>query len=146
LTASTVLVQGSMRPDPQTATGIITVESSLHRIVMHKAEDTARHSFESVFGFDVEMTELARGDCSLSLAFVFTFGRKYPGQTCRMEGRAELHFAPGAGSEMRQFGDEVDTDMAVQIFRNHYETIYLLHDALGIEAPSPWIVKDASVS
>ena len=34
------------------------------------------------------------------------------------------------------------SDVALEIFRNHYSTIYLLFDSMRLPFPSPWVVKD----
>ena len=34
------------------------------------------------------------------------------------------------------------SDAALEIFRNHYEMIFLLFDSMRLPFPSPWVVKD----
>ena len=52
----------------------------------------------------------------------------------------------GSWRDFQALGDDITNEMAVEIFRKNYEAVYLLHEALGMDAPSPWITQEVSLS
>jgi len=48
--------------------------------------------------------------------------------------------------EFHALGDDITNEIAVEIFRKNYEAVYLLHESLGMDAPSPWITQEVSLS
>lgn len=63
--------------------------------------------------------------------------------------RAEIGGFAFANAEMlakdeslEDLGEGVLSDIAVQIFRDSYEGLYLVLSTIGLEAPSPWLVRD----
>ena len=94
--------------------------------------------------FDVSMAESSRTADSMSLKYEFTIGTHAHGSGCKVAGEAVVRFG---GSNTDSEFSALDTDaMAVEIFRKNYEIVYLMHTALGMPAPSPWITEDVSVS
>jgi len=43
---------------------------------------------------------------------------------------------------IEDLGEAVLGDIALQIYRQNYEPLYLALSTQGLEAPSPWLVKD----
>ncbi len=44
--------------------------------------------------------------------------------------------------DLEKLGEAALGDMALQIFRQNYEPLYLALSAQGLDAPSPWLVRD----
>jgi hypothetical protein len=102
---------------------------------------------ERAFQFDVSMSESVREGGALRLDYNFTFAERSTRQVCRIRGKALVRFSQTSrDSDFYGLGDEVQNQMAVEIFRKNYELVYLLHLSLGLEAPSPWITQDVVVS
>jgi len=77
--------------------------------------------------------------------FSFGFGRG--SQTCTVSGTAKFRFAQVTPErDMQGLESDLMNEMAVEIFRENYETVFLLHESLGAEAPSPWITRRVTVS
>ncbi len=127
--------------------GIVSVESRIDSISLSKTErDT--HSTESrPFDFDVDMSELSRSQDGISVRYSFTFGRPASGRVCKVSGVALVRFSQfNPASDFQTLGSYATSEMAVEIFRRNYEFVYLLHDAVAMDAPSPWVTQDVSLS
>ena len=93
------------------------------------------------------MSESGWRDDNLCVSYTFTFGKKDTGQSCSLSGRARVKFSQfDPGTDLQTLGNDATGEMAVEIFRKTYEMVYLLHDALAVEAPSPWITQQISLS
>lgn len=126
---------------------IVSVESQIDGLSLTGPAGGPRPPGGGDFAFDVEMTETGRIKDGLSVKYSLAFGRPASGQTCRVSGRAILHFSRlDPKSDLHALGSEIDNEMAVEIFRMNYETIYLLHQSLAMEAPSPWVTHGVSLS
>jgi hypothetical protein len=126
---------------------IVSVQTTIHNISLMKAgreiKGLAKHPFE----FDVDLDESGRTKDSLSVRYAFTFGRPSAGQVCRISGGAVVKFARfNPSREFQVLGDDLTNEIVVAIFRKNFEYVYLLHDAMKMEAPSPWITQDVSLS
>jgi hypothetical protein len=125
---------------------IVSVECRIDGISISSVSGGARGSKEE-FKFDVEMTESRRMKDSLAVKYSFTFGRPSSGQICKVNGEAAFKFSRlDPESDMHALGGEIDNEMAVEIFRKNFEVVYLLHDTLSLDAPSPWITQEVSLS
>ncbi len=148
---SALLVQ---RPKEQAQLGdarqgvrIVSVESRIDSISLSKAERDIRLIESRPFDFDVDMSELSRSQDRLSVRYCFTFGRPASGRVCKVSGTAVVRFSQfNPTSDFHTLGDDITNEMAVEIFRKNYESVYLLHDALAMDAPSPWVTHDVSLS
>lgn len=97
--------------------------------------------------FEVELTEVNRISDGLRVKYAMRFGRTLSGEKCTVSGEAALHFASfNADALLDSIGGDITNDIATEIFRKNYETIYLLHSSMGLESPSPWITHDVSLS
>ena len=63
--------------------------------------------------------------------------------------RAEMGGVAMANAEMlakdeniEDLGEAVLGDIALQIYRQNYESLYLALSSLGLDAPSPWLVRE----
>jgi hypothetical protein len=124
-----------------------SVETTIDSISLMKAGREVKGSAKHAFEFDVDIDESARTKDSLSVRYSFTFGRPLAGQVCKVRGGAVVrftHFNPSG--EFQSLGEELTNEIVVAIFRKNFESVYLLHDAMKMEAPSPWITQDVSLS
>ncbi|MGH9917671.1 MAG: hypothetical protein ACRD6W_02180 [Nitrososphaerales archaeon] len=126
---------------------IVSVESAIDSISLSAPEKCRRGSEPTPFDFDVYLSESARTEDRMSVRYSFTFGRPFSGQVCKVSGTATVRFSGFDPSrDFHALGDDVANEMAVEIFRRDYTTVYLLHEALAMEAPSPWITRQVSLS
>lgn len=126
---------------------IVSVESRIDSISLSAAERHRQGSEHRPFDFDVAISESARAEDRLSVRYSYTFGRPSSGQVCRVSGTAAVRFSQfNPSRDFHTLGDEITNEMAVEIFRKNYEVVYLLHEALGMDAPSPWITQEVSLS
>lgn len=147
--SSTIQVQRTRGAEPQPA-GIegarLLVESTVDRISLVRSEGATR-SPRAKFDFDIDMTESGRAGDILRVRYSFLFKRLAAGEFCSVSGRAALRLAGyGADTDLSQLDGDTINMIAVEIFRRNYESVYLLHGALGMEAPSPWITEDVFFS
>jgi hypothetical protein len=126
---------------------IVSVDSRIDRVSISTAGKDCRASGDRPFEFDVDLSETGRTEDSLSVRYAFTFGKPSSGQVCKISGRAVVGFSQfNPGRDFHTLGNDITNEMAVEIFRKNYEAAYLLHDALLIDAPSPWITQGVSLS
>jgi hypothetical protein len=126
---------------------IVSVETTIDRISLMKAGREVKQSARHPFEFDVDIDESARTKDSLSVKYSFAFGRQSAGQVCKVSGGAVVRFTRFSPSgEFQSLGEELTNEIVVAIFRKNFESVYLLHDAMKMEAPSPWITQDVSLS
>lgn len=121
------------------------MESSVTRISITSAN--GRTPSSGGFDFDVYLSEVSRSRDVLEVEYCFRFGRQSHGNSCEIGGRAKLRIGPaGVDADMQALGPEVTNQIVVGIFRKNYESVYLIHQSLGMEAPSPWITQDVSLA
>lgn len=150
MTTSAVLVQEAeveqKLEGPVNGVRILEVSSRIDKLAMVASKNGVGRS-ANPFDFEMGMTETGRTRDSLSLNFAFSFGKSSTGQSCSMAGSAVLRFANfSPDGDLSSLGSDIDNEMAIEIFRSNYEAIYLLHESLGMEAPTPWITQDVCLS
>jgi len=136
----------TQRSEELPRTQVLVVETTIENLSLSNTGKESRGP-KGRLDFDVDLSERGRKGDVLRVGYRLSFGRSAVGKVCRISGEAAVHFAnlgPEAG--LQNLGGEATNDMAVAIFRKNFEAIYLLHDALGVEAPSPWITEDVSLS
>jgi hypothetical protein len=125
---------------------IVSVESRIEGISLSAAGGSRHASGTRAFDFDVSLSESARTEDTLSVRYLFTFG-KPSGQACKVRGTALVRFSQfNPSRDFHTLGNDITNEMAVEIFRKNYEAVYLLHEALAMDAPSPWITQEVSLS
>jgi hypothetical protein len=124
---------------------VVLLDASVNRISICGTKHRVAGS--GGFDFDVDLSEVSRSKDVLEVEYTFRFGRKSEGNSCEIGGRAKLRLvAAGAGADMEALGPEVTNEIVVGIFRRNYESVYLIHQSMGMEAPSPWITQDVSLA
>jgi hypothetical protein len=132
---------------PDLEVRIASVESTVTHISLSKKKPDRNASSIRPFDFDVNMSETGRTDDSLSVKYVYSYVNISSGQVCKVGGAAVVRFSQfNPDSDFRFLGNDITNEIAVEIFRKNYESLYLLHDALAMTAPSPWITQDVSLS
>jgi hypothetical protein len=143
--SSITLVQRPRQQD--LSVRIVSVQSRIDSVSLTRAGGVAKTPKGGAFDFDVDMSESSRTKDSLTVSYTFKLGRRSSGQVCRISGEAVIRFSRfNPEADFHTLGNDITNEMAVEIFRSNYEAMYLLHDALGMEAPSPWITQDVSLS
>ncbi len=99
------------------------------------------------FDLQADVKPVSRDDSRLKLRYtigVETFPAIY---------RAEIGGFAIANAEMlardqnlEDLGEAVLSDIVLQIFRQNYESLYLTLATQGLDAPSPWLVKDVHLA
>jgi len=124
---------------------VILLESSVNKISISGPK--GRGTVVPGFDFDVDLSEVSRSKDALEVEYCFRFGSRSQGNACEIGGKAKLRIVSAGGdSDMQSLGPEVTNEIVVGIFRRNYESVYLLHRSLGVEAPSPWITQDVSLA
>ena len=96
----------------------------------------------ATFDLAAEMQEIGVVDGKLRVRYVIGL-ETYPSvQRAEIEGVATI-----SGEKFASVRDQVIeegriTKIALLIYRNDYQVLYLLLKSMGLEAPSPWLVRD----
>ena len=101
--------------------------------------DGAKVSFE----LDADFREVSRGGGKVKLSYALTVDTLPAVQRATMEGSTTVaeNMVPSAKQDNSLEGQSLN-DLALAIFKQHYEPLYLLFDTLSLAAPSPWLVRD----
>ena len=147
---SAVLVKEERREGPSRASPgvrIISVESRMDSISLSRPERAARAHESRSFDFDVDLSESAWNEDTFRVRYRFRFGVPAYGQVCKVSGTAAVRFSQfNPVQDLQTLGSDVTSEIVVEIFQKNYEAVYLLHEALGVKAPTPWITQDVSLS
>ena len=148
---STMLVQETREEAQLAERGlgirIVSVESRIDSISLTTSERKGRALDTRPFEFDADLKESKRTADSLTLKYSFAFGRPSAGQACKVSGKAVVRFSQfNPATDFHTLGNDISNEMTIEIFRKNYEAVYLLHEAMKVAAPSPWITQDVSLS
>ncbi len=125
----------------------IVVDSRIENISLCNTGKCTQEESTRPFDFDVDLTELSRNRDGIRVGFSFSFGRPSSGQACKVAGEAVVRFSRfNLEHGFQYLGDDLANEIAVEIFRRNYELIYLLHESLAMDAPSPWITQNVALS
>lgn len=107
-------------------------------VAIKPPEDT-----KATFDLQADVKTISRDATRLKLRFVIGI------ETFPLIYRVEMGGFAHANAEMlatdeslEDLGEAVLSDIILQVYRAHYEELYLTLSTLGLEAPSPWLVKD----
>lgn len=135
------------QPRADAGVSILSVESKMDGIYLSRPERDARASETRSFDFDVELSESAWNEDTFSVRYSFRFGVPAYGQVCKVSGTAVVRFSQfNPVEDLQTLGSDVTGEIVVSIFQENYQAVYLLHEALGMKAPTPWITQDVSLS
>ena len=132
---------------PNLGVQILSVESAIQGISLAISGRGMHVPNASPFDFDVDLSESSRTQDSLNVRYFFNFSKPSLGQVCNINGTAVVKFSQfNPRSDFHTLGNDITNEMAVAIFRNNYEAVYLLLDAMKMDAPTPWITQEVSLS
>lgn len=99
------------------------------------------------FNIQADIKTVARDGTRLKIRYLLeleTFPLIYRAQ---MGGFATANAEMLAKDEnLEDLGEEVISDIALQLYKSGFEPLYLTLSTLGLEAPSPWLVKDVHLA
>ena len=122
---------------------MMKVDSRLTRlrvsVVAIRPPDGTKVSFD----LHVDIKQASRSGTALKLRYsigIETFPLIYRAE---IAGSAELNAELMAKDEsLEDLGEGVLSDVALQIFRQNFETLYLALSTMGVDSPSPWLVRE----
>lgn len=125
----------------------LKVESHLTRLKTSVVAIKPAAGVKASYDLQADIKAVSRRGARLKLRFTIgidTFPLVY---------RAELGGFAYANLDMlavdeglEALGEGVLSDVILQIFRDHYESLYLALSTQDMEAPSPWLVRDVHLS
>jgi len=126
---------------------MLKVDSQLTRLRTSLVAIRPANGLNVHYDLQAEIKTVARDATRLKLSYnigIETFPLIY---------RAELSGTAVANAEilardesLEDLGGAVLSDIALQIFMQNYEPLYLALTSQGLEAPSPWLVKDVHLA
>lgn len=95
------------------------------------------------FDLGADLKELSREGNKLKVKYTLYLDTFPAVQRVELQGVATIR-SPMINSQADDVdvGERLLSDVALEIFRNHYDTIYLLFDSMRLPFPSPWVVKN----
>ncbi|TLX97252.1 MAG: hypothetical protein E6K96_03820 [Thaumarchaeota archaeon] len=120
----------------------ISVKSSINRVRVSKLALGDDAAPRATFDLAAEMSEIGVVDGRLRVRYLLAL-ETYPSvQRAEIEGVATI-----SGERFASVRDQVIeegriTKIALLIYRNDFQVLYLLLKSMGLEAPSPWLVRD----
>lgn len=118
------------------------VEASVRRIRVARLALGNEKSPKASFDLNAELKEVKRTGTKFKLRYSL-FLETFPAvQRAELEGDAEVESPIFSSFEdLGSLDQRLVTKLAVEIYRKSFEVIYLLFDSLGLDAPSPWILR-----
>ncbi len=95
------------------------------------------------FDLGAELKEVSREGSTLTVEYVL-YLESFPSVLrVEIQGVAKVR-SPRINTNAYEdaVSEDLLSDVALEIFRNHYSTIYLLFDSMRLPFPSPWVVKN----
>jgi hypothetical protein len=116
---STVLVERpreeAQLPGGSQGVRIASVESRICGISLSRAERDTQAMDARPFDFDVDLSESARTEDTLSVRYSYTFGRPATGQVCKVNGTALVRFSQfNPADDFHTLGNDITSEMAVR--------------------------------
>ena len=131
--------QASFRPRQEA----LAVKSQISRIKITRLALGDGSVPRPMFDLGAEMTEIGLAKGELHVRYLLSV-EAYPSvQRAEVEGEATI-----SGERFDSIEDLHTIEngrlakMAISIYRNNFESLYLVMMAMGLETPSPWVVKD----
>ena len=123
-------------------TEAISVKSTINRVRIARLAIGDEVAPKATFDLAAEMNEIGVVDGRLRVRYLIAL-ETYPSvQRAEIEGVATI-----SGERFASVRDQVIeegriTKIAVLIYRNDFQLLYLLLKSMGLEAPSPFLVRD----
>ncbi len=122
---------------------IMNVDTQLTKIRLSRISMNPIDGTKVNFGLDADFREISRAAGKVKLRFILTVDTFPLVERASMEGFALLE-----EKVLQPDGDSGGADgvslneLALAIFRNDFESLYLLFDTLKLPPPSPWMVRE----
>jgi len=119
------------------------VRSTLGRVRLARLALGTKSVPKPTFDLAADMQELEVGGGRLRVRYVISL-ETYPSvERAEMEGVATVSGRRfGNLKDLKGLGESRLAEMAIEIYRKNYESLYLLLNSMGLEVPSPWLVRD----
>jgi hypothetical protein len=125
----------------------LNVETQLTRIRASKIAIRPTDGQKVSFDLHADIRETSRSGTYAKLRYLLAVETFPLVMRAEMEGVAHMDVSFLATDEtLESLGRGIVGDLALKIFRDNYESLYLLLDSLGIQGPSPWLVRDVHLA
>lgn len=120
-----------------------TIKSSnLNRVRAVRVTNLGESHPRASFGLSADMKEVGRTGDTLKLRFTIVVETSPLVQRAEIEGLVEVKFdlrmlAATGG----QLGEDFASELALELYKLHYQTVYSLFDTLALDSPSPWLLR-----
>lgn len=119
------------------------VSTSLTKVRVVRVTNREEKYPKASFGLAADMREVGRSGNILKLRFSIAVETNPLVQRAQLEGKVEVRLDPALlAATGGQLGEDFASELALEIYKRHYETIYSLFDSLALESPSPWLLRD----
>jgi hypothetical protein len=117
--------------------------SSLTKVRAVRVTNREEKYPRATFGLAADMKEVGRSGDTLKLRFLLAVETSPLVQRAEIEGQVEVKFDLGVlAATGGQLGEGFASELALELYKLHYQTIYSLFETLSLESPSPWLLKD----
>jgi hypothetical protein len=95
------------------------------------------------FDLSADLKDVSREGNKLTVKYILYLDSFPAVQRVEVHGVATIRsHLINSHTDEEEMSEDLLSDVALEIFRNHYDTIYLLFDPMRLPFPSPWVVKD----
>jgi hypothetical protein len=109
------------------------------RLTLGHTSTLPKVSFD--LGADIKETETAKG--RLRLKYTLYLDASPAVERAELQGEVVITSpAISPVTDLQALGDDKVSEIAMQIYRKNFETLYLLFESAGLVAPSPWLIQD----
>jgi hypothetical protein len=117
--------------------------SSLTRVRVTRVTNRPEKYPRAAFGLSADMKEVGRSGDTLKLRFSIAVETNPLVQRAELEGRVEVKLDSGLlAATGGQLGEDFASELALELYKLYYQTVYSLFDTLSLDSPSPWLLRD----
>ena len=118
------------------------MKSSINRVRISRLAMGDGIAPRATFDLAAELHEIGVVDGRLRVRYVISVETFPSVQRAEIEGVATISGEKFASAREQGIEEGRITKVAIMIYRNDFQVLYLLLRSMGLEAPSPWLVKD----
>ncbi len=109
------------------------------RMTLGHTNETPKVSFD--LGADIKEIETVKG--RLRLKYTLYLDANPAVERAELGGEVTITSDRiSSVTDLQALGEEKISEIAMQIYRRNFETLYLLFESSGLQAPSPWLIED----
>src|SRR3989442_3699889 len=120
----------------------ISVKSNIKRVRIARLAIGDEPVPRGTFDLGAEMNEIWVFDGRLRVKYLIALETSPSVQRAEIEGVATISGERFTSSRGEVVEEGRITKIALLIYRNDFQVLYLLLKSMGLEAPSPWLVRD----